>query len=107
MTKKEYPFEFPPDQHADCQTLTELTIEHLPHDGSLGRVLGYRKNSYVWQPDDRQDKLYFLRQGEIAIFFSDSEGREVALQTVEVGKSFGELCFCGKDKGIIHFTHPI
>ncbi|MDQ3179528.1 MAG: Crp/Fnr family transcriptional regulator [Acidobacteriota bacterium] len=98
MKKKEYPFEFPPDQHADCQTLTELTIEHLPPDGSLGRVLGYRKNSYVWQTDDHPDTIYFLRQGEIAVFFSDSEGREVALQTVEVGKAFGELCFCGKHK---------
>ncbi len=98
MAKKEYPFEFPPDQHQDCQTLTELTIEHLPQDGSLGRVLRYRKGAFVWQPDDLQDKIYFLRQGEIAILFGDPEGREVVLQKVDVGKPFGELCFCGKYK---------
>lgn len=98
MAKKEYPFEFPPNQHQDCQTLTELTIEHLPHDGSLGRVLRFHKDSFVWQPDDVQDKIYFLQQGQIAIFFSDTEGREVVLQKVEVGKPFGELCFCGKYK---------
>ena len=98
MAKKKYPFEFPPNQHKDCQTLTELTIEHLPHDGSLGRLLSYRKNSFVWQPDDVQDKIYFLHQGQIAILFGDPEGREVVLQTVEVGKPFGELCFCGKYK---------
>lgn len=98
MAKKEYPFEFPPNQHQDCQTLTELTIEHLPRDGSLGRVLRYRKNSFVWQPDDVQDKIYFLQEGQIAILFGDPEGREVILQKVEAGKPFGELCFCGKYK---------
>lgn len=96
MAKKEYPFEFPPNQHADCQTLTELTIEHLPHDGSLGRTLRHRKDSFVWLPDDRQDKIYFLQKGRIVIFFSDSEGHEAVMQTVEPGKAFGELCFCGK-----------
>jgi len=98
MAKKEYPFEFPPNQHQDCQMLTELTIEHLPRDGSLGRVLRYRKGGFVWQPDDVQDKIYFLQTGQIAIFFSDPEGREVALHTVGEGKPFGELCFCGKYK---------
>ena len=96
MTKKEYPFEFPPNQHKDCQTLSELTIEHLPHDGSLGRVRQHRKDSFVWLPDDRQDKIYFLQKGQIVIFFSDSEGRETVVQSVEEGKPFGELCFCGK-----------
>lgn len=96
MTKKEYPFEFPPNQHQDCRTLYELTIEHLPQDGSLGRVLRHRKDSFVWLPDDRQDKIYFLQKGQIVIFFSDSEGRETIVQNVEEGKPFGELCFCGK-----------
>ncbi len=73
-------------------------IEHLPHDGSLGRLLRYHKDSFVWQPDDPQDKIYFLQKGQIAILFGDLEGREVVLQTVEVGKPFGELCFCGKYK---------
>ena len=98
MAKKEYPFEFPPNQHQDCQTLNELTIDHLPHDGSLGRVLRYRKGASIWQPDDIQDRIYFLLQGQIAILFGDPEGREVVLQRIEVGKAFGELCFCGKYK---------
>lgn len=98
MAKKEYPFEFPPNQHQDCQTLTELTIEHLPQDGSLGRLFRYRKGVDIWQPDDVQDQIYFLHRGEIAIFLSDPDGREVVLQTIETGKPFGELCFCGQHK---------
>lgn len=96
MTKKEYPFEFPPNQHQDCRTLSELTIEHLPRDGSLGRVLHHRKDSFIWMPHDIQDRIYFLQKGEIVIYFSDSEGREAVVQNVEEGTSFGELCFCGK-----------
>ena len=95
---KEYPFEFPPNQHQDCQTLTELTIEHLPRDGTLGRPYNYHKGDYVWQPDDIQDRIYFLQHGEVAIFISDPDGREVVLQAIEVGRPFGELCFCGKYK---------
>ena len=98
MALKEYPFEFPPGQHGDCQTLTELTIEHLPRDGSLGRVELYDKNAVVWQPDNLQDQIYFLQKGNIVIFLSDQEGRETVLQTVDFGKPFGELCFCGKYK---------
>ncbi|MEP6924118.1 MAG: Crp/Fnr family transcriptional regulator [Pyrinomonadaceae bacterium] len=98
MTLKEYPFEFPPNHHKDCQTLTELTIEHLPRDGSLGRIERYPKNAVVWLPDDRQDQIYFLQKGNVAVFLSDSEGRETVLQAVDLGKPFGELCFCGKYK---------
>lgn len=96
MTKKEYPFEFPANNHKDCRTLTELAVEHLPLDGSLGRILDYPKNSFIWYPDDRQDKIYFLQKGQIVVFFGDSEGHEAIVQNVEEGKAFGELCFCGK-----------
>lgn len=29
---------------------------------------GFRKNSQIWQPEDRGDRIYFVEQGEIAIF---------------------------------------
>ncbi len=96
MTKKLYPFEFPPNQHKDCRTLTELTVEHLPLDGSLGHSLKHPKGSFLWLPDDRQDKIYFLQKGQVVVYFGDTEGREAIVQDVEEGKAFGELCFCGK-----------
>lgn len=98
MTLREYPFEFPPGEHQNCRTLTELTLDHLPRDGSLGRLRRYRKGADVWQPDDRPDCLYFLQQGRVAIVISDAEGHEVLLRAVGVGQPFGELCFCGKYK---------
>ncbi|MCA1590772.1 MAG: Crp/Fnr family transcriptional regulator [Acidobacteria bacterium] len=98
MTMEEYPFEFPPGQHQDCVTLTELTIEHLPHDGSLGQILEFAKGDYAWRPEDIPDRIYFLQHGKVAIFVSDPEGREVVLQIIDAGESFGELCFCGANK---------
>lgn len=73
-----------------------MTIEHLPHDGSLGNILRHHKDSFVWLPGDRSDKIYFLQRGQIVIYFSDAEGHEAVVQNVEEGKPFGELCFCGK-----------
>jgi CRP-like cAMP-binding protein len=97
-TLKKYPLEFPENEHRNCQTLTQLTLDHIPRDGSLGRIRRYRAGADVWQPDDRQDRLYFLLSGEVAIVLSDTEGREVVLHTIEQGAPFGELCFCGAHK---------
>ncbi len=98
MNKKKYPLEFPEGEHQNCQTLTGLTLEHLPRDGSLGRIRRYPNGADVWEPDDRQDRLYFLQSGQVAVTVSDMEGREVVLRMIKVGEPFGELCFCGRYK---------
>lgn len=98
MATKESPIKLPFNRHKDCQTLTELTIEHLPKDGSLGCKLRHRKDSFIWDADDRQDRIYFLEKGQVAISFLDSNGHEAVVQNVEAGKTFGELCFCGADE---------
>ncbi|MBA3320725.1 MAG: Crp/Fnr family transcriptional regulator [Pyrinomonadaceae bacterium] len=98
MILKKYPFEFPAGQHQNCQTLNELTVENLPRDGSLGRRRRYRAGADVWQPDDRQDSIYFLLSGQVAVVLTDMEGREVVLRVIGPGEPFGELCFCGAHK---------
>jgi len=81
-------------QHNDCEGLTGITLAHLPHDGSLGRVRRYAKGTAVWQPDDAADRIYFLRRGRVAIATATPEDRPVLLRTVEAGQPFGELCLC-------------
>ncbi|MGH9942477.1 MAG: Crp/Fnr family transcriptional regulator, partial [Pyrinomonadaceae bacterium] len=95
---KRYSLEFPKGEHQNCRALTGLTLEHLPRDGSLGRVRRYRRGADVWRPDDEQDSIYFLQRGQVAVAVGDAEGREVILRLIEVGEPFGELCFCGKYK---------
>lgn len=87
-------------KHLSCHTLTGLTLEHLPKDGSLGRVRCYRKGTDIWRPDDRADRIYFLRRGQAVVMSGDSEGNEVIMQVIEKGEPFGELCFCSQEKGL-------
>jgi len=90
--------------HLACQTLTGLTLEHLPRDGSLGRVRHYRKNAVVWRPNDRADRIYFLKRGQVTTMTGDAEGREVILRVIGEGEPFGEICFCSQERGLRHTT---
>jgi CRP/FNR family cyclic AMP-dependent transcriptional regulator len=92
----------PLPDHRPCIALTGLTVQHLPRDGSLGRVRRYRKDSDIWQPADAADRIYFLELGKIAIIACDAEGREFIMRSVEIGDPFGELCFCSVTDGRRH-----
>jgi CRP-like cAMP-binding protein len=89
------PITFPQGEHEECRALTELTVEHLPTDGTLGRPRRYRPQQQVWEPDDRSDRVYFLMRGEVVISAPNAGGDEVVVRSVEAGQPFGELCFCG------------
>jgi CRP/FNR family transcriptional regulator, cyclic AMP receptor protein len=86
---------FPHGQHEDCEALTELTLDQLPPDGSLGIARRYARGTDVWEPGDRSDRLYFLQRGQVAIVADEKDGRELLIRLVEPGEPFGELCFCG------------
>ena len=80
--------------HHDCEGLTGITVDHLPHDGSLGRVRRYAKGTDVWHSEDCADRIYFLRRGRVAVTTATPEHRPILLRTVEAGQAFGELCLC-------------
>lgn len=88
--------------HLPCQALTGFTLEHLSKDGSLGRIKRFRKGADIWRPDDRADRIYFLRRGQVVVMTGNSEGNEVIMQVIEKGEPFGELCFCSQEKGLRH-----
>jgi CRP/FNR family transcriptional regulator, cyclic AMP receptor protein len=80
--------------HLDCGALTGITVDHLPRDGSLGRVRRYAKGAHVWQSDSAADRIYFLRRGRVAVMTATPEHRPVLLRTIEAEEAFGELCVC-------------
>ena len=80
--------------HLDCEALTGITLDHLPHDASLGRVRRYAKGKHLWHSDDAADRLYFLRRGRVAVMTATPEHRPVLLRTIEANQLFGELCLC-------------
>ncbi len=69
--------------HRDCEALTGITLDHLPRDGSLGRVRRFAKGAYLWQPDDAADRIYFLRKGRVVVMTAKPHERPVALRTIE------------------------
>jgi CRP/FNR family cyclic AMP-dependent transcriptional regulator len=91
---------FPLVEHRSCAMLSRLTVEHVPRDGSLGRVRKIRKDVDIWQAEDPGDRIYFLMRGEVAIFSGDPQARDILLQTVNAGEPFGELCFCAETGGV-------
>ena len=86
--------------HRDCEELTGITLDHLPRDGSLGRVRRFKKGAYLWQPDDAADRIYFLREGRVVVMTAKPHERPVALRTIEPNQPFGELCLCTVRTGI-------
>ncbi|MDO8795707.1 MAG: Crp/Fnr family transcriptional regulator [Vicinamibacterales bacterium] len=86
--------------HRDCEALTGITLDHLPRDGSLGRVRRFKKGAYLWQPDDAADRIYFLRKGRVVVMTATPHERPVALRNIEPDQPFGELCLCSVRTGI-------
>jgi CRP/FNR family cyclic AMP-dependent transcriptional regulator len=86
--------------HRDCEALTGITLDHLPRDGSLGRVRRFAKGAYLWQPDDAADRIYFLRTGQVVVMTAQPHERPVTLRTIEPDQPFGELCLCSVRTGI-------
>ena len=86
--------------HRDCEALTGITLDHLPRDGSLGRVRRFAKGAFVWRPDGAADRIYFLQKGRVVITTARPHDRPVALRTVEPNQPFGELCLCSVRTGL-------
>jgi CRP/FNR family cyclic AMP-dependent transcriptional regulator len=86
--------------HRDCEALTGITLDHLPPDGSLGRVRRFAKGAYLWQPDDAADRIYFLRRGRVVVMTAKPHERPVVLRTIEPDQPFGELCLCTVRTGV-------
>ena len=79
--------------------MTGITLDHLPRDGSLGRVRRFAKGAYLWRPDDAADCIYFLRAGRVVVMTAKPHERPVALRTIEPDQPFGELCLCSVRTG--------
>jgi CRP-like cAMP-binding protein len=86
--------------HRDCEALTGITLDHLPRDGSLGRVRHFKKGAFLWQPEDAADRIYFLRRGRVSVMTAKPHERPVALRTIEPSQPFGEVCVCSVRAGI-------
>ena len=81
-------------RHRDFEAASGITLDHLPRDGSLGRVRRFAKGAYVWQADDVADRIFFLRKGRVVLSTAMPHERPIVLRTIAPEQPFGELCVC-------------
>jgi CRP/FNR family cyclic AMP-dependent transcriptional regulator len=51
----------------------------------------YRKNTVVISEGDEANSLYIILDGEVKVFLSNADGREIIINTQGAGEHFGEL----------------
>jgi len=60
-----------------------------------GVVRTYRKNTVVINESEPGESLFILLQGQVKVFATDANAREITYGTIEAGDYFGEMCLDG------------
>jgi len=58
----------------------------------------FKKNDYIYLPDQNSDKIYFLSSGRIKIGSYSGSGKEITKAILDKGQVFGELALIGEEK---------
>src|SRR5699024_2206376 len=56
-----------------------------------GLLRSYRKNSIVLNEGDTGDSLFVILQGQVKVYATDENGREITYGTIQAGDYFGEM----------------
>ena len=62
---------------------------------ALGIVRNYRKNSIIINEGEPGDSLFVLLQGQVKVYATDENGREITYGTIDAGDYFGEMSLDG------------
>lgn len=60
-----------------------------------GIVRNYRKNTIILNEGEPGDSLFVLLQGQVKVYATDENGREITYGTIEAGDYFGEMSLDG------------
>ena len=60
-----------------------------------GIVRSYRKNTIVLNEGEPGDSLFVLLQGQVKVYATDENGREITYGTIQAGDYFGEMSLDG------------
>jgi len=79
---------------ADLRTirvLSKLSDPQLEQLFSYGECLEFTAGQQIIKQGDKADGIYFLIKGKAASYFTDKNGAQTPLVTLEEGSHFGEL----------------
>ena len=60
-----------------------------------GIIRNYRKNTIVLNEGEPGDSIFVLLQGQVKVYATDENGREITYGTIEAGDYFGEMSLDG------------
>jgi CRP/FNR family cyclic AMP-dependent transcriptional regulator len=75
-----------------------LVAALVPTVGKLaakGIVRSYRKNTIVINEGEMGDSLFVLLEGQVKVYATDENGREITYGTIQAGDFFGEMSLDG------------
>jgi CRP/FNR family transcriptional regulator, cyclic AMP receptor protein len=91
--------EFSARQKGEPMNEQDRLIAHLaPAVGRLaarGIVRSYRKNTIILNEGEPGDSLFVLLQGQVKVYATDENGREITYGTIVAGDYFGEMSLDG------------
>ncbi len=58
----------------------------------------FKKNEYIYLPDQSSDKIYFIASGRIKVGSYNQGGKEITKALLAKGEVFGELAIISEDK---------
>lgn len=75
-----------------------LMAELEPSIGRLaarGIIRSYRKNTVILNEGEPGDSLFVLLEGQVKVYATDENGREITFGTIQAGDYFGEMSLDG------------
>lgn len=65
--------------------------------GDKHQFIYYKRDSFIYFPDDKADHIYMIAQGRVKIGHYLDDGKEVISAILTTGEIFGELALAGED----------
>jgi CRP/FNR family transcriptional regulator, cyclic AMP receptor protein len=65
--------------------------------GDKHQFLNFKRNAFIYFPEDRADNIYMIAQGRVKIGHYLEDGREVISAILTTGEIFGELALAGEE----------
>jgi CRP-like cAMP-binding protein len=65
--------------------------------GDKHEFIHYKRDDYVYFPDDKADSIYMIAHGRVKIGHYLEDGKEVVSSILTAGEIFGELALAGED----------
>jgi CRP/FNR family cyclic AMP-dependent transcriptional regulator len=76
-------------------TKSALDLRHLEALAATGTIRSYPKQTILIQEGDPSDRLYVVLSGRLKVYLSDTEGKEIVIDTLGPNQFFGEMALEG------------